>query len=214
MVTDRWSFRDRALAQVRRTRDTEQTRQQILDAASELFVSDGYEAVSVRKIAAKANLSHGTIYIHFKDKEDLLYQASEEQFMRMMSRLRRLPRSRDPLQRLGDSLLEAMRFGLDHPNEYQLMMGLQTTFGGPKSVNQWGPSADQVGAFFTSLLNDGYESGAIVPRDKKLDELVLLGLIHGVVLEGAELDDGRGEALAAMTVETFLAGLQARGRTQ
>ena len=194
----------------RRTRDTEQTRQQILEAASVLFVQDGYDAVSVRKIAARANLSHGTIYIHFKDKEDLLYQASEEQFTRLMSRLRRLPRSRDPLQRLGDALIEAMRFGLDHPNEYQLMMGLQTTFGGPKSVNQWGPSADQVGAFFTGLLDEGYEFGSIRPGDRELDELMLLGLMHGVVLEGAELERERGEDLAMTMVETFLAGLRTK----
>jgi AcrR family transcriptional regulator len=198
------------LSRQRRTRDTEQTRQQILEAASVLFVQDGYDAVSVRKIAARANLSHGTIYIHFKDKEDLLYQASEEQFTRLMSRLRRLPRSRDPLQRLGDALIEAMRFGLDHPNEYQLMMGLQTTFGGPKSVNQWGPSADQVGAFFTGLLDEGYEFGSIRPGDRELDELMLLGLMHGVVLEGAELERERGEDLAMTMVETFLAGLRTK----
>jgi AcrR family transcriptional regulator len=199
-----------ALTSTRRARDTEQTRQQILDAASELFVLDGYDAVSVRKIAARAKLSHGTIYIHFKDKEDLLYQASEEQFTRLMSRLRRLPRSREPLQRLSDALLEAMRFGLDHPNEYQLMMGLRTTFGGPKSVNQWGPSADQVAAFFTDLLDEGYRTGAIGHGERGLDELMLLGLMHGVVLEGADVDRERGEALAAVTVETFIFGLQAR----
>lgn len=194
----------------RRTRDTEHTRQQILDAASELFIQAGYDAVSVRKIAARANLSHGTIYIHFKDKEDLLYQASEEQFTRLMSRLRRLPRSRDSLQRLGDALLEAVRFGLDHPNEYQLMMGLQTTFGGPKSVNQWGPSADQVGAFFTGLLDEGYQSGSIRAGDRQIDELMLLGLMHGVVLEGAVLERERGETLATTMVETFLSGLRAK----
>ncbi|MEZ4570379.1 MAG: TetR/AcrR family transcriptional regulator [Thermomicrobiales bacterium] len=200
----------------RRTRDSEQTRAQILDAASQLFVEDGYDAVSVRKIAGRANVSHGTIYIHFKDKDDLLYQASEEQFSRLLSRLRRLPRSREPIQRLGDALLEAMKFGLDHPNEYQLMMGLQTTFGGPKSVNQWGPSADQVGAFFQGLLDDAYQSGAIVPRDRDLDELMLLGHIHGVVLEGADDAVGRerGELLANHVVDTVLAGLQARERLE
>ncbi len=194
----------------RRTRDTEHTRQQILDAASELFIQSGYEAISVRKIAARAKLSHGTIYIHFKDKDDLLYQASEEQFSRLMSRLQRLPRSREPLVRLNDALLEAMRFGLDHPNEYQLMMGLHTTFGGPKSVNQWGPSADQVGGYFADLLKEGYESGSVRPRDSELDELMLLGLIHGVVLEGEDLNRERGEELATLTVETFISGLQSR----
>ena len=201
------------MTSTRRTRDTEQTRQLILEAASELFVSDGYDAVSVRKIATKANLSHGTIYIHFKDKEDLLYQASEEQFTRLMSRLRRLPRSREPLQRLGDALREAMRFGLEHSNEYQLMMGLQTTFGGPKSGNQWGPSAGQVSAFFTDLLDEGYASGAIVSGDRELDELLLLGLMHGVIIEGEALDEVRREELVVVTIETIVAGLQSRGRS-
>lgn len=196
----------------RRSRDTEQTRRQILDAANDLFVEDGYEAVSVRKIAARASVSHGTIYIHFQDKDDLLYQVSEEQFSRLLSRLRRLPRSREPLQRLGDALLETMQFGLDHPNEYQLMMGLRTTFGGPKSVNQWGPSADQVEAFFTSLLDDLYSSGSAVDPDRSLDELLLLAVIHGVVIEGLpdEVDRERGERLAVHAVETILAGFQAR----
>ena len=200
------------MANTRRNRDTEQTRRQILDAASDLFVEDGYEAVSVRKIASRANVSHGTIYIHFQDKDDLLYQASEEQFTRLLSRLRRLPRSREPLQRLGDALLETMRFGLDHPNEYQLMMGLRTTFGGPKSVNQWGPSADQVEAFFTGLLDDVYASGVAARRDRSLDELLLLAIMHGVVIEGLpdEVDRERGERLAAHAIETILAGIQAR----
>lgn len=197
----------------KRTRDTEKTRQEILDAASELFVREGYEAVTVRKIAQAANCSHGTIYIHFEDKDDLLYQASEEQFTRLLSRLRRLPRSREPLQRLADGLLEAIRFGLDHPNEFQLMMGLPSTFGGPKSANQWGPSADQVGAFFRGLLVEAYESGAIQGDDPDLDDLMLLAMIHGVVLTGADDEVGRerAEALAERSVATLLAGLSGAG---
>jgi AcrR family transcriptional regulator len=197
----------------RRTRDTEKTRQEILEAASELFVREGYEAVTVRKIARAANCSHGTIYIHFQDKDDLLYQASEEQFTRLLSRLRRLPRSREPLQRLADGLLEAIRFGLDHPNEFQLMMGLPSTFGGPKSANQWGPSADQVGAFFKGLLAEAHESGALRGDDAELDDLLLLAMIHGVVLTGTDPDVGRerADALANRAVATLLAGLSRAG---
>ncbi len=202
-----------SVAATSRTRDTEKTRLLILEAASDLFIREGYDVVSVRKIAAQANISHGTIYIHFKDKDDLLYQASEEQFSRLLSRLRRLPRSREPFQRLTDALLAAMRFGLDHPNEYQLMMGLRTTFGGPKSPNQWGPTADQVGAFFRDILREASAaSGKTGDDDDALDELMLLGLIHGVVLEGSDDSTGRdrAEQLAERAVETFVAGLQNR----
>ncbi|MFW6074723.1 MAG: TetR/AcrR family transcriptional regulator [Chloroflexota bacterium] len=195
----------------RRERDTERTREQIMEAASELFLTDGYEAVSVRKIAEKANISHGTIYIHFKDKDDLLYQVSEEQFSRLMSRLRRLPRSREPLRRIEDALLEIMRFGLDHPNDFQLMMGLQTTYGGPKSINQWGPNAAQVGDFLDVLMQEAAEEGQIQLGEKELDDLVILSVIHGVVITAVteSLERERADDVALRSVEVMLRGLGA-----
>lgn len=195
----------------RRERDTERTRDQILEAAAELFLTDGYEAVSVRKIAEKANISHGTIYIHFKDKDDLLYQVSEEQFSRLMGRLRRLPRSREPLRRLSDAILEIIRFGLDHPNDFQLMMGLQTTYGGPKSANQWGPNASQVGDFLDDLVKETAESGQIAFESGEFDDLVILSVIHGVVITAVteSLERERADGVALRSVEVLLRGMGA-----
>lgn len=193
----------------RRERNTERTREQILEAAADLFVSEGYDAVSVRKIAERAGISHGTIYIHFRDKDDLLYQVSEEQFSRLMSRLRRLPRSRDAVRRLEDALLEVIRYGLDHPNDFQLMMGLQTTYGGPKSVNQWGPNAQQVGTFFEDLIREGVEGGELSIAGDHTDDLVILSLIHGVVITAVteHLEREVAEDVALRTVRYFLRGM-------
>lgn len=55
---------------------SEETRQAILTAASQLFASHGYDAVTMREIAKEAGCSHTTIYIYFKDKEALLSQLS------------------------------------------------------------------------------------------------------------------------------------------
>jgi AcrR family transcriptional regulator len=55
---------------------SEETKRDILTAAKLLFSEKGYNTVSMREIAKKAGCSHTTIYIYFKDKEDLLEQLS------------------------------------------------------------------------------------------------------------------------------------------
>lgn len=52
----------------------EETKQRILRAAGELFEEKGFQAVTMREIAKQAGCSHTAIYMHCKDKEDLLHQ--------------------------------------------------------------------------------------------------------------------------------------------
>ena len=52
----------------RREREKSETRDKILDAARELFVTEGYEGVSMRKVAQKIEYSPTAIYVHFPDK--------------------------------------------------------------------------------------------------------------------------------------------------
>jgi len=55
----------------RRAREKRKLKQQILDAARQLFVRDGYESASMRKIANKIEYSPATIYTYFKDKDEI-----------------------------------------------------------------------------------------------------------------------------------------------
>jgi AcrR family transcriptional regulator len=52
----------------------EQTRQDILLAAHQLFLSNGYHGTSMRKIADKAGIALGGIYNHFPSKEELFLE--------------------------------------------------------------------------------------------------------------------------------------------
>ena len=74
----------------RRAREKEQLRQQILSAARELFVNEGYEKVSMRKIANKIEYSPTTIYLHFKDKADLLDFVCQETLLNLLNTLEEL----------------------------------------------------------------------------------------------------------------------------
>jgi TetR/AcrR family transcriptional regulator, cholesterol catabolism regulator len=57
----------------RRARRKQQTREQILDAAVELFIRQGYDATIVDQIAAAADVARGTFFNHFPGKEDVTH---------------------------------------------------------------------------------------------------------------------------------------------
>src|SRR5438046_3738793 len=105
----------------RREREKEVLRQEILDAARDLFIKEGYENVSMRKVAEKIEYSPTTIYLYFESKADLLYYICEETFSRLLKKLESLgEESSDPLVCLRKGLRAYIEFGLKHPNHYKV----------------------------------------------------------------------------------------------
>jgi AcrR family transcriptional regulator len=105
----------------RRNRQKESLRQEILDAARELFVKEGYKNVSMRKVADKIEYSPTTIYLYFKDKTDLLHCLCEETFSKLLTRLEAIGQDhRDPIGSLKKGLRAYIGFGLKHPNHYKV----------------------------------------------------------------------------------------------
>lgn len=112
--------------QERRAREKKELRQEILDAARDLFVREGFENVSMRKIADKIEYSPTTIYLYFHDKSDLLDCLCEETFSRLARKQALLEQSvGDPLERLEKCLRSYIDFGLKHPNHYKLTFMMQ-----------------------------------------------------------------------------------------
>jgi AcrR family transcriptional regulator len=96
-------------------------RNKILDAARELFVERGVEAVTLREIAQRIEYSTTAIYVQFKDKQELVEHMVREDFAKFASALLRAANVVDPverLQRIGD---EYMTFALSMPRHYQLL---------------------------------------------------------------------------------------------
>jgi AcrR family transcriptional regulator len=105
----------------RRIREKESLRQEILDAARELFIEEGYESVSMRRIAEKIEYSPTTIYLYFQDKAELLNNICAETFEKLIVRLERSrARFRDPLERIRQGLREYVDFGFENPEHYRV----------------------------------------------------------------------------------------------
>ena len=103
----------------RRARDKENLRQEILDAARELFVREGVENTSIRKIADRIDYAPGTIYLYFNDKAEILKTLCEETFSRLHLKMQAIKDDRtNTLDSLRRGLRAYIEFGLQNPNHY------------------------------------------------------------------------------------------------
>jgi AcrR family transcriptional regulator len=75
----------------RRQSEIDALRKKIIDAASDILVKEGYDSLSIRKIANKIEYSPGIIYHYFKDKADIITSVAEEGYGRILKSLSELP---------------------------------------------------------------------------------------------------------------------------
>ena len=110
----------------RRERLNHELREEVLAAARELFATDGYHNVTMRKIAERVRVAPGTIYHHFDDKSAILAAICMETFGKLDKRMEALvtDRSGDPLERLRRGGRMYVQFGLEHPQHYALTFAI------------------------------------------------------------------------------------------
>src|SRR5437867_1149593 len=106
----------------RQERDREAVRRAILDAARELFVTEGYPNVSIRKIAEKIEYSPAAIYGYFPSKDDIFFALAEEGFTLLSAPAEsRQPDERQPLDRIRAIFWRLYEFSREHPEYFWLM---------------------------------------------------------------------------------------------
>lgn len=166
----------------RKLRQKKFLRQEILDAASELFVKEGYENVSMRRIADKIEYSPTTIYLYFKDKAELLEQVCHETFSRLSQHLKViLEQPGDPLVRLRRGLIAYVHFGLENPHHYRatFMMPIPDGFDKQKYASPDSPGL-QAFDFLRRCVFDCISASRLHPKDPELASQTLWCAAHGV----------------------------------
>ena len=71
----------------RREREREEMRRKILDAARDLFATEGYERITMRRSPTRSSTPPTTIYNHFEDKDDLVHALCEDGLPRLFHHL-------------------------------------------------------------------------------------------------------------------------------
>src|SRR5919109_3620698 len=107
----------------RQERDREAVRRAILDAARDLFTTEGYRNVSIRKIAERIEYSPAAIYGYFPSKDDIFFSLAEHGF-RLLYGDQRDAQALDvlpPLERIRAIFWRLYEFSCEHPQYFALM---------------------------------------------------------------------------------------------
>lgn len=168
----------------RRTREREATRERILAAARELFVAEGFEAVSMRKLAEVIEYTPAAIYTHFKDKHELLLALCDEDFGLLAGSMREVGEIDDPVERLRAMGRSYVRFAMEHPHHYRLMfMTTMPRYEVSEAAIEHGNPDEDGYACLRLAVAQCIASGRLRPEYSDADVVTQMcwGAAHGVV---------------------------------
>ena len=169
----------------RREREKSETRDKILDAARELFVTEGFEGVSMRKVAEKIEYSPTAIYVHFADKQELFRELCHQDYARLAEVFQSSAISTDPLERLKQIGAIYIEFGTRYPNHYKFMFMTPHPAQEPDEVGRemmGNPERDAY-AFLKWAVQQAIDAGCFADEmtDAALISQTLWASVHGVI---------------------------------
>ena len=163
----------------RRERERQEIRRKILDAARELFAREGFEQVTMRRIAEAIEYSPTTIYLHFKDKDELVRSLCETDFARLLAAFEAAKPPKDPVEAIRRIGLAYARFGLENPNHYRFMfMTPMTPKPAPQDPDDMGDGAY---GYLLQAVKRAMAEGSLRRDDAEAVSQVLWASVHGAV---------------------------------
>jgi AcrR family transcriptional regulator len=194
----------------RRARQHAELRSQILEAARTIFVRDGYEALTMRKVATEIDYSPTAIYLHFADKAALVHAICEETFTGLIARLEKLHRKHadDPLEYLKAGLRAYVEFGLANPSHYTATFILTPKNTGYDYQSSAGKRAFE---FLSGTVGAGVASGRFPKVDVEATAQALWAGVHGLVallITKADFPFVGRERLITQTISMLVARLE------
>jgi AcrR family transcriptional regulator len=163
----------------RRVRQKEEVRSSILRAAWDVVTTEGWQSLSIRKIAESIEYSVPVIYDHFANKEAILLELTKQGFTVLNNELiKAQKRSEDPEKQIEAMAYSYWEFAFDHKAYYQVMYGL----GIPscETVNQ----IVELGEF-SNLLKQPIKDLIAISKNKDTNLILKLhtfwSMLHGLV---------------------------------
>jgi len=170
----------RQASRARREQEKEDLRRVILDAAGELFLEQGYEGFSMRRVAELIGYSATTIYRYYEDKDDLLFAVVNEGFSEFARQLKEAAEGvSNPLKRLEALWHAYVRFGLNNPVYYQMMFMQRADLLFESRREQTRPMVESFDAL-QRAVRAAMDAGVMKRGDVETYSRVIWSLVHGV----------------------------------
>jgi AcrR family transcriptional regulator len=183
----------------RRERERRELRQAILTAARDIAAREGWQAVTIRKVAEAIEYTPPMIYEYFASKEALLYELLCEGFRQVGHNIRAIQTKGGPPENvLVQVVLAYWRFAFTSPELYQVMHGLG---GVPFGTSETPPEAQSAFAAVREVVDAVMSAHGVQRPDLDGDVDILWSTLHGLISLTMTGRIAGGEPRAATLVE-------------
>ncbi len=164
----------------RRDKQKSDLRQSILEAATKLFEEKGYEDFSLRQVAEAIGYTPTTIYLYFKDKDDLLLHVAYDGFKLFGQSLQKAYQSnKSTLERFEATGWAYFDFAMSHPIHYRLMFMQRSEFL-QRKLESYESIIESFGVL-QRVIEEGIQENLFIPGDAKSHSALIWANVHGVV---------------------------------
>ena len=163
----------------RKDRQKTEMREAILSAALKLFSGDGFDNVTMRRIAENIEYSVGTIYLYFKDRNEIFFELHKLGFEEFYKRQLAIQDVKDPLKRLTEHELVYIQFAIDYPLYYDLMFISRIPGKTIKSQHDW-KSGHRTYDLLKLNISQAKGAGYFKNVDIEVAAFSLWSFVHGI----------------------------------
>jgi AcrR family transcriptional regulator len=192
----------------KRARSRDSVRAVLIQAARDVLSEEGYEGLTIRRVAERAEYSLGSVYGYFADKDDLLYTLVRDDFIRLTEQLRAIRDRAEGAAAVREMLLSYVRMGLEQPQSYEIMFMLKPQLASRNASDE--DMDEHAYSIFRGCIVAAIRRGEFRREHPDVLAQMLWASVHGLVSLRLTLPDFPWqdiERLAVALVEAELRGL-------
>ncbi len=156
-------------------------RDEILRCACDLFLADGIEGFSMRKLAKCVGCTAPALYRHYENKEEVMREVAGEAYRLFAQYLYRALEGRTSVERFILAGRSYMDFALEHPALYEVIYVPSDVLGAGGGEDPMGEQACAIGQFWSDRVRELMDDGFLVKGDPHAVSLTLWGHAHGLI---------------------------------
>lgn len=163
----------------RKEREKLEMKDLILQSAHQLFLDKGFDQVSIRNIAEAIEYSPATIYLYFKDKDEIFYALHGEAFKNFNVFVSPIIAIKDPLERLFTLGEKYMEFASTHPKYYEIMFITESPMRCEENSEEW-KEGERTLDFLENIVEECKAAGHFKGQSTQVLSFSIWSFMHGM----------------------------------
>jgi AcrR family transcriptional regulator len=164
----------------RKAKHKEDLKKDILSAAQYLFTEKGYEATSIRAIAERIEYSPATIYLYYKDKNEIVHALHQEGFKLLVSHFQVLANVSQPFERLKAMGRAYIQFALQNPDIYKLIFIMPEPLAHVANCFEEWSEGDRAFDILLKTVEECQQDGYFKDLNKEMLAFTIWSTMHGL----------------------------------